>query len=195
MSDLFTSLKDLKTKLSHLENDFRVETRTKEREKQDNNQILTQRLKELKQIQLSRKDINCGGRTYSIDAAVLERTKLPNVFAAEKEQSIFYDSSPELFSYIFDFLLKFGKDNDSITKEARHPIRLSKSQDGLVLGEMLKEIFLDNAEILEFVNIEVYRPKAKESPVQPQNPEEVNNANPYGGDYDYNRNAAYDYHY
>ena len=175
MSSLLDSLKDLKDKISQIE-DVNVPS-VEIQPVVDNKAIIAENLAKLKELQTKKVVINVGGKFYTFSSDALKETVTENIFQSEK--SYFYDGSPDLFSYVADILrsLKKGVTAFSVT--------LRISEDEVVLKEMLKQIFPKYDELMAVLKIE--REVIVERVVTTTTTENVN----AGGNPNYGGNAAY----
>ena len=203
MSSLLNTLKNLKDKLvgsgksDGVFND-NVSDNKEEKKAADNKAILAEALKQFKHSQVSKVNINAGGKIYSTSRATITNCSLKTVFLQEIENNneenkeIFYDGNPELFKYVLDTIRFF---NVVENKDNTFVITINLIQDEVVLREMLSGVFLASEteqEIFKKVKIEREAVKVKATITAPI-PTTTTAPN-----YNYNnnnRNAAYNYGY
>ena len=150
--DFASKLKDLKSQLNNL-NDIEM---TKEEEPKkdytDNKEILSKTLKELKEMQKSKKHINVGGEIFVFSPNQLQNTLFENIFNNESN-NFFYDANNQLFSHI-NFII--NNLNKQIDENFVLEVHIEFLDDETVLKEMIKEVFAKSEEEI-FKRIKIVR--------------------------------------
>ena len=192
MTNLLDSLKSLKDKISEIEQTSILPQQVESHKLEivDNKSIIEKNLLELKQIQNNRVQINVGGRTYTFSLQSLKNSISENIFQTG-EKSIFYDGSPDMFTYVSDILRNLTLDKP---KEFIYKIKLRINEDEIILKSMINEIFPKSDDEI-WPRLKIEREVIVERIVNNNNNQNDLNVNPNNANYNYNynRNAAYGY--
>lgn len=194
MTNLLDSLKGIKDKLNEMESGFSHNKPEENIPKVNNKEILEKSLKDFKTHNTKKISINVGGKLYSFSEKAINNCKLQNIFNTG-ERKIFYDGSPELFSYIAQ-IFRFFRDREP-NSDSKLTIVTDINADDIIIKEMIRQIFIKpDEEVYKHVSIEKQKIKVKVQPTAPQNNNNNDNRN---ANYDYygggGRNAAYNYNY
>ena len=150
--DFTEKLKDLKSQLNNLGNMDMSKIEEPKKDLRDNKEILSKTLKELKEMQMTKKHINVGGEIFVFSANQLQNTLFENIFMNESN-NYFFDSNPQLFRHIHFIITNLNKQIDEKTILELH---IEFLDDETVLKEMIKEVFSKSEEEI-FKRIKIVR--------------------------------------
>lgn len=185
MSNLMQNLKNLKDKITEIEEKPLIETVNV-----DNTEIIKETLRKLKETQKKKVSVNVGGKSYSFCKDTLDSTLSENIFASG-ETNFFYDGSPFLFKYVAEVLRNVNK---SLPEDTKYTLKLKIDDSDVIIKAMLEEVFPKyQDELSKRLVFEVELPKVRVIQNENQN---QNNVNPViNNNYNYNNNARYNYNY
>lgn len=160
---LSAKIKSLKEELSNLSTTNQGKNTPKER--LDNKEILKLRMQELKEAQKNKAIINVGGKEFFYLRNELQHTIFPYMLEEAKSDSIFFDSSPENFTYIDTIIHLTKSDTEKETE-----ITVKRQHDIEILREIISEVFpsqmkvaLKYEEIKEVKKTPALKPEAQAS--------------------------------